>query len=164
MSPEPAASSLRVRPVHRLDAELEVLRHATFGLYGPGRRAALQEATGWPWSPVHYRLLRVVEASGELRPTVGELAASLLTDPARASRLVDEVVEAGLVRRRAGRLDRRRREVELTARGHTAMARMREQRVAHLERSLDDWPAADVQHLAALLARLNAAFSDIPPG
>lgn len=146
-----------------LDHALEELRHATFGFYGPALRLHVQAETAWPWSAPHYRLLRAVEATAPLRPTVTELGAALLVDKARASRLVSQLQADGLVRRVTGRLDRRRREVELTDAGSDALAdatRLRHRFVADV---LAGWAAADVATLASLLERFNEGVRDHGP-
>lgn len=65
-----------------LDRALEEMRHATFGFYGSRLRAGLLTNASWTWTLMHYRLVRTVEATEPLRPTVDELAAALLTDKA----------------------------------------------------------------------------------
>jgi DNA-binding MarR family transcriptional regulator len=141
--------------VERVERSMEELRHATFGLFGPAVRVQLQAQLGWEWSATHYRLLRVVEATDPLRPTIGELGAALLADKARASRLVSQLQSAGLVRRVTGRLDRRRREVELTDEGRQVLARARRLRVEYYAEVLGGWPDAQVEILAGSLERLN---------
>lgn len=64
----------------RLDQVLEELRHATFGFCGARLRTGLLSGARWEWSRVHHRLMRTVEATEPLRPTVDELAVALLTD------------------------------------------------------------------------------------
>lgn len=149
--------------VERIERSIDELRHATFGLFGPRLRTQLQADLGWEWSPAHYRLLRVVEASHPLRPTVQELGASLLADKARASRLVSQSQAAGLVSRSVGRLDRRRREVELTDRGRAALAEARRLRIEHLAAVLVDWPETEVETLARLWERFNGSVRDRSP-
>ncbi len=146
--------------IGRLDHALEELRHATFGFYGSAPRASLLQQVSWEWSPVHYRLLRTVEATEPMRPTVTELALVLLTDKARASRLVDQVQGAGLVERRVGRLDRRRREVELREAGRAVLADARRVRLDSLRTVLGDWPEPDLTELVDLLDRFNSSVRD----
>lgn len=160
--PEPTPGSSGPPNVELLDPGFEELRHATFGLFGARRRSRFLQDLDWPLAPVHYRLLRIVEASEPVRPTVTDLADALLTDKARASRLVDELVHAGLVTRVVGPLDRRRREIELSAAAREALARARRLRLDHLRLALADWDPADVETLAALLARGNASLRDLP--
>jgi hypothetical protein len=57
----------------QIDAAIEEPRHATYGLFGPALRGRLLERLGWEWSPLHYRVLRIVEGTDPMRPTVGEV-------------------------------------------------------------------------------------------
>lgn len=148
--------------VASLDDALERARHATSGLYGARVRGALLARAGWDRSVVHYRLLRTVQASEPGRPSVDELAAALLTDKARASRLVDETQTAGLVRRRIGVADRRRREVELTDHGREALADVGRVRRDMLAAATSGWQDRDIAHLSELLDQLNSAVRDVP--
>lgn len=143
--------------IEAIEAALGQLRHATYGMFGPALREDFQRQLGWQMPPVHYRLLRAVEATAPLRPTVTELGSALLIDKARASRLVTEVGAAGLVRRRPGRLDLRRREVELTEAGRTLLAEAKRLRSAFLQRALDGWGKDELKTLGALLDRFNNA-------
>lgn len=149
--------------VERIERSIEALRHATFGFFGPRLRVQLQAQLGWEWSPAHYRLLRVVEATDPLRPTVLEIGASLLADKARASRLVSQLQGAGFVSRCVGRLDRRRREVELTDQGRAVLADARRLRIDYLTDIFVDWPDVDVEALATLLEQFNGSVRDRSP-
>lgn len=144
----------------RIDAAVEELRHATYGLFGPALRARLFEQLGWEWSPVHYRVLRIVEGTDPMRPTVGELAAAVAVDKARATRLVGQLREAGLLTSAAGRLDRRRREVELTRAGRDVLTEARRLRLEFFAAALQDWDAADVEAFASLIERFNASVRE----
>ncbi len=147
--------------LHRFERAVEELRHATYGLYGPALRDRLLHAVGWEWSAVHYRALRVVEGTDPLRPTVGEVGAALLVDKARATRVVGQLREAGLVAQAVGRLDRRRREVELTDAGRQVLDQARRARLQLLAQALRAWPETDIDALATLLERFN---DSIPRG
>lgn len=161
MTDGPGESPAQSGPVvARLDRAIQELRHASFGYFGPARRVNLLEATGWEWSPAHYRLLRAVEATDPLRPTVSELAGALLSDKARASRLVSDLQRSGLVERRQGRLDRRRREIELTAEGTAVLAEAKRFRLHFLAECVGGWDDDDVAQLVGLLDRFNDEVRD----
>lgn len=155
---EPEGCLLEVgAPIERLDHVLEELRHATFGFYGSRLRTSLLSDAQWEWSRVHYRLMRTVQATEPLRPTVDELAAALLTDKARASRVIDQAQDAGLVRRVVGRLDRRRREIELTDKGRAVREEVRLVRLERLREVLSDWNDTDLRCLGEQLQHFNAS-------
>lgn len=161
--PEPdALGAARSGSIEGLDRALEELRHSTFGFYGARLRAVMLHDAHWEFSRMHYRLVRTVEATEPLRPTVEELAAALLTDKARASRLIDQVQEAGLVRRRIGRLDRRRREIELTEAGRAVLDEVRKVRLARLRHVLSGWTDAELDQLHRPLHRFNASVREAP--
>jgi DNA-binding MarR family transcriptional regulator len=156
-------SSETVDEVARLERSMEELRHSTFGYFGPVLREQFQTELGWIWSPAHYRLLRAVEASHPVRPTLVELGGALLVDKARASRLVSELHAIGLVRRQQGRLDRRRREVELTDDGVSVLREARQLRRQFIDRMLAGWARDEVEHLACLIERFNDEVRDAGP-
>lgn len=156
MEPEDSSPGLGLA-VERLDHVLEELRHATFGFYGSRLRTTLLSDANWQWSRVHYRLMRTVQATEPMRPTVDELAAALLTDKARASRVIDQAQESGLVCRRIGRLDRRRREIELTDKGRAVLEEVRLVRLDRLREVLGDWSDNDLQTLHEQLRHFNTS-------
>jgi DNA-binding MarR family transcriptional regulator len=76
-------------------------------------------------TPAHHQLLLVVRAHGESQgPTIGDVADHLLLRHHSAVELVDRAVTAGLVRRRADRLDLRTVRLELTALGSRRLAEL----------------------------------------
>ncbi len=156
-------SSEAIDEVARLERSMEELRHSTFGYFGPVLREQFQTELGWSWSAAHYRLLRAIEASLPGRPTLAELGGALLVDKARASRLVSELHAIGLVRREPGRLDRRRREVELTEDGVAVSREARRFRRQFIHRVLAGWARDDVEDLARLLERFNEEVRDARP-
>lgn len=144
----------------QIDAAVEELRHATYGLFGPALRGRLLKRLGWEWSPIHYRVLRIVEGTDPMRPTVGEVAAGVLVDKARAIRLVGQLREAGLVTNTVGRLDRRRREVKLTGAGRELLAEARRLRLEFLGDALRAWNDPDLEAPASLIERFNASIRE----
>jgi DNA-binding MarR family transcriptional regulator len=77
------------------------------GLQADAARLDLREATG--------RLLLALEPNAEIQ--MGVLARRIGRDPSTATRFVDRAAAEGLVDRRPGTRDRRRRVVVLTPRG-----------------------------------------------
>lgn len=150
-------------PIDRIEAALGELRHAAYGFYGPGLRAAFQAPTTWHSRATHYRVLRMIEATRLTPPTISELAGGLLSDAARASRIVTDLQRDGLVDRTVGRRDRRRREVVLTDAGREVLAQARRSRARFVEVALRDWDASAAAELAELLERFNAAVRHVAP-
>lgn len=85
--------------------------------------------------------------------TVADVAAALDVAPSTASRLVDRAIAAGVVVKAASRANRRRVRLELTDDGAALADRALTFRAARLCSLLGDWPAADREDLARLLAR-----------
>jgi DNA-binding MarR family transcriptional regulator len=100
-----------------------------------------------------YGLLALLQDAGPLRAS--DLVARLGLDKSTVSRQVSNLVELGLVDRRADPVDGRAQVLTPSSSGSARLARIREVRRARWESDLSDWPAEDVATLAELLARLN---------
>ncbi len=90
-----------------------------------------------------------------------ELAHLADLSPASATELLDELVQAGLVRRSRSEDDRRVVLVSLTARGRRLLD---ERRAAHEPRwraAFADFSAADLQAAVAVLERMQALFEEL---
>ncbi|MFI1093743.1 hypothetical protein [Streptomyces sp. NPDC020917] len=81
--------------VRTLDAALRTLRHGRFGMYGPWVRERFLSGLPVTVTATGYRVLRFVEASTPPPPTVSDIADLLLTDRARAVRVVDGLAGVG---------------------------------------------------------------------
>jgi DNA-binding MarR family transcriptional regulator len=90
--------------------------------------------------------------------TIGELAASTATHQSSVSVVVQRLVDAGLVKRSTSELDRRRREVALTARGTRLLGRAPDVAQERLLRGLASLPAAELHQLASALTSLVTAM------
>jgi DNA-binding MarR family transcriptional regulator len=91
------------------------------------------------------------------RPTIDDLHRVLGLTPSGAVRLVDRLVEAGLVARGPGD-DGRSRSVRLTPAGRRAAARVASARAAVLKASLNDLTATERRGLHRLLGRVAAGL------
>jgi DNA-binding MarR family transcriptional regulator len=100
-----------------------------------------------------YGLLALLQDAGPLRAS--DLVVRLGLDKSTVSRQVATLVDLGLVDRTADPDDGRAQVLTPSAEGSARLARIREVRRARWESDLADWPAADVDTLAVLLARLN---------
>lgn len=142
--------------------------------HGHGRRrpggegAGGEGAGGWgpgPWGaaggrfggPARLRLLEaLVAASHPL--SVSEVGEAIGVDQPRASRLIQQAVELGLVQREADPDDARRTRVALTAHGAKVARGFRGQRREHLAEALADFSAEERAELVRLLSKLAAAW------
>jgi DNA-binding MarR family transcriptional regulator len=86
-------------------------------------------------SAQHYQAMLIVRAAPEERPlTINELAAQLLIKHNSAVGLVDRLVKEGLARRAPSKADRRKVELELSARGRQVLASLAATHRRELER------------------------------
>lgn len=107
--------------------------------------------------PARLRLLdALAAASGPL--SVSEAAEAIGVDQPRASRLVQQAVEQGLVQREADPDDARRTRIALTETGAAILGRFRGERRDAVRTALDGFTAAERTELARLLAKLAAAW------
>jgi DNA-binding MarR family transcriptional regulator len=86
----------------------------------------------------HQLLLAVRGFSGDRAPTVGEVADMLQLQQHSVVELVDRAVEAGLIRRRPDRTDRRRQLLSVTPQGEDHLARLAPLHQAELRRFRDE--------------------------
>lgn len=137
------------------------------GRGGPwGRGATVPGFGGPPWSgagriggPARLRLLEALAAASHPL-SVGEIADAVGVDQPRASRLVQQAVELGLVRREADPGDARRTRVALTDAGTRLVRGFRGERREAMDAAL----AAFTDDERAELARLLTKLADSWPG
>ncbi|WP_347346806.1 MarR family transcriptional regulator [Microbacterium sp.] len=114
---------------------------------------------GPPWAgarlggPARMRLLEVLAAAPSPL-SVSELADEIGVDQPRASRLVQQSVELGLVQREADPTDARRTRIVLTAEGERLIGGFRGRRRGAVEQALADFSDAERAELARLLPLL----------
>ena len=102
-----------------------------------------------------YRLLSTLDRLGD-GASVSELAAAIGVDQPRASRVVADCVDRGLVTRSVDPTDARRSVIALTDDGRAVIDERRRERRAAVEQALDGFTTAERAQLAALLARFVA--------
>lgn len=134
---------------------------------GPGRPGASGVAGpfGPPWGvpgsrmsgPARLRLLEALAAASHPL-TVSEVGEAIGVDQPRASRLIQQAVDLGLVRREADPDDARRTRVALTDDGARVARGFRGQRREHLAQALADFTPDERADLARLLAKLAASW------
>jgi DNA-binding MarR family transcriptional regulator len=102
-----------------------------------------------------FRMLDALEAGPR---TVSEVAAATGVDQPRASRLVADAADRGLVRRGVDPRDARRAVVELTSAGREFLHSAHASRRDAVETALAGFSAAERREFAALLDRFVAAW------
>lgn len=90
--------------------------------------------------------------------SVGEIADAVGVDQPRASRLVQQSVELGLVRREADPADARRTRIALTDEGRALVRGFRDDRRDAVTRALEGFSDAERAELARLLTKLADAW------
>ncbi len=129
----------------------------------PGPHGGHRPSFGWK-GPRHehpfanmarYRLLSTLDRLGD-GASVNELAAAIGVDQPRASRVVAECVERGLVTRSTDSRDARRSIIALTESGRAVLDERRRERRNAVERALDGFTPEEREQFAALLARFVA--------
>jgi DNA-binding MarR family transcriptional regulator len=107
--------------------------------------------------PARLRLLEALAAASHPL-SVSEVGEAIGVDQPRASRLIQQAVELGLVRREADPDDARRTRTALTDEGRTLARGFRGQRREQLQEALADFTEAERADLARLLTKLAAAW------
>jgi DNA-binding MarR family transcriptional regulator len=93
----------------------------------------------------------------------GALADLMHADPSTVSRHVATLVEAGLVRRVSDERDGRASRLVVTDAGHAALASLRAEREAVLDRATADWDDAELTTLTDLFGRLLDGMAAVLP-
>ncbi|GAA5145805.1 hypothetical protein GCM10025768_03540 [Microbacterium pseudoresistens] len=129
--------------------------HHGFGGRGPGPASG----RGGPWGPDAGRhgapaRLRMLEALAKEALSVSALAEAIGVDQPRASRLVQQGVERGWVRREADPDDARRTRIVLTDDGRRLFRSVRGERREALGAALEALTEAEQAELARLLTKL----------
>ncbi len=125
--------------------------------HGGGHGVPPWVAAGRFGGPARLRLLEALAAaSGPL--SVGEIAEAVGVDQPRASRLVQQSVELGLVRREADPDDARRTRIVLTDEGTTIVRGFRGDRRETISGALAGFSDDERAELARLLAKLADAW------
>ncbi|MET8256846.1 MarR family winged helix-turn-helix transcriptional regulator [Micromonospora sp. NPDC005553] len=106
--------------------------------------------------PNTYGLLLWLRRSGSIRLT--ELAARLGVGKGTLSRQINALEALGLVYRDPDPSDRRAAQITFTEEGQRRFDAARSARVGELLRTLNDWPARDVEEFARLLGRFNDSW------
>jgi DNA-binding MarR family transcriptional regulator len=142
-------------PLATLDVALLEIRRL---VNRPGYRRRLLGPLGRPIELSTVRILHAIDQSSEA-PSIGDVAAILAIDPSTASRLIEQRVIEGHVRRERCADDGRRTALELTAAGGALLAELAASRRRMLAEVTLGWDPQDVTALDGLLRRLISGFS-----
>jgi DNA-binding MarR family transcriptional regulator len=93
--------------------------------------------------------------------TIGLIAERLGVDPSRASRIVADAVDKGIIRRVVSQADARRTRLELTETGRSHAMAIRHFKWNAFAEALGGWSEEDLVNFARLFARFNNAVSDM---
>lgn len=112
--------------------------------------------------PGVFDVMSIVEScsGSEREVTVGTVAERLNVDPSRASRIVADAVEAGVVRRVASQADARRICIELTESGRRHALAVRKYKWRRFADALGDWPEDELVEFARLFAKFSGWVAD----
>ena len=118
------------------------------------RETSQQTLAPWDISPSHFRALRVLDHSGDMR--LSDLSERLHIAPRSATEIVDALESRGLAERRTDPADRRATLVGLTGHGTDILGAIRAARGNEAERFFGRLSQADRAHLARILRKLQA--------
>ena len=127
------------------------------GRPGPGRRGRPDGSLG---RAARFRMLDVLEAAEREGTTysISTLAPAIGVDQPRASRLVQEAVDRGLVSRVTDPADARRTLIQLTAAGRKQISEVRTHRRSAVEQALGAFTPEEAKTFAELFARFVRAW------
>jgi DNA-binding MarR family transcriptional regulator len=149
LTPAPAD----LTPTALLSAEVVRLVRASHGMRAQ-LHAAKPDGIEWAGSMLLFHLCK----DGPQRSSA--LAAAVCVDPSTVSRQIADLVDLGLVERRADPHDGRATLLAATEAGEARHRLVHERRDRALAVMLADWSDSDVDALAGLLRRLNDTFVD----
>jgi MarR family transcriptional regulator for hemolysin len=110
----------------------------------------LSQATAWP-------VLMIGRLGDGVRP--GAVADALGLEPSSLVRVIDQLIESGLVERYEDASDRRARTLHLTAKGRRCAAQLEKALVPFRRRLFEGIPRADIEACARVFDVLNTVIS-----
>ena len=141
----------------------ELLTRIHLARQRPAWRRRLLDGSGPVTTVSALRVLRAVEEcqrSGD-GASVRDVAEFMAVEQSTASRTVAAVVAAGLLTKTSARDDQRRCALVVTEVGRNALSTVTDRRRDLVAEAIADWPEADVETLANLLARLTERFERV---
>ncbi|WP_426976801.1 MarR family winged helix-turn-helix transcriptional regulator [Pseudarthrobacter sp. O4] len=140
------------------DAALTAVEHQLSVLWRRARSVSqqLSRQVHPDMEPAAYGLLSVIRRKGPIRLT--ELASCIGVGKPSVSRQIAFLENLGLVSKEADPLDGRAQSIRLTAKGEEKMHQVQDARREVFRERLSEWPAEELQALAAYMAKLNATY------
>ncbi len=140
------------------DAALNAVEHQLSLLWRRARSVSqqLSRQVHPDMEPAAYGLLSVIRRQGPIRLT--ELASCIGVGKPSVSRQIAFLESLGLVSKEADPLDGRAQSIRLTDKGEEKMHQVQDARREVFRERLSEWPAEDLQALAAYMAKLNATY------
>lgn len=111
----------------------------------------LSQATAWP-------AIMIGRMGNNVRP--GELAETLGLDPSSLVRVIDQLVNAGVVERLEDSQDRRAKILNLTGEGEKIISQVETALISFRGKLLKDVPISDVQACVRVLGTLRSSVRD----
>lgn len=145
--------SSSMEPVRTTNEAAARIERALIGIRRTSGRQALRQRSAPDAPATAGALFAVLDALEDSGRTVTELAAAIGVDQPRASRLVQQAVDAGLARRAPHPDDGRRSLVTLTRRGRDVVDAAHRSRQEAVRDALAGFSARDATALARLLER-----------
>ncbi|MCH9735241.1 MAG: MarR family winged helix-turn-helix transcriptional regulator [Actinomycetia bacterium] len=152
-----------IMPESRYGQLDELLTRIHLARQRPAWRRRLLDGSGPVTTVSALRVLRAVEEcqrSGD-GASVRDVAEFMAVEQSTASRTVAAVVAAGLLTKTSARDDQRRCALVVTEVGRNALSTVTDRRRDLVAEAIADWPEADVETLANLLARLTERFERV---
>ena len=140
------------------DAALTAVEHQLSLLWRRARSIShqLSRQVHPDMEPAAYGLLSVIRQQGPIRLT--ELASCIGVGKPSVSRQIAFLEGLGLVSKEADPLDGRAQAIRLTPKGEDKMHQVQDARREVFRERLAEWPAEDLQTLAAYIGKLNATY------
>jgi DNA-binding MarR family transcriptional regulator len=108
-------------------------------------------------SPIHIEIMKLLVGTGTL--TITEIGEKLQISRAQMTHLIDKLVALGLVKRQAGKADRRTINIVLTTKGKTTLEEQDNSMRSALKQTLTYLTAGELKGISASLTQLRDVFS-----
>jgi DNA-binding MarR family transcriptional regulator len=148
---------MEVTPLERVLGNLAQLVPVIHRTLGKSIFRTAWEGLGEDISRHHFEVMKKLHDSGTLHMT--EIADDLLISRPQMTRLIDEMVDLGMVERQSNEVDRRRVNVRLTAKGRKTVERFDALLIEAMSARLGSISDSELQELSSTLERLRDVLS-----